>query len=364
MKKWLFLLSFGVVANLHADDAYVWENALTLESIHNFSGGIEKGSAELANLDLTLAINSEAAGWWGNGEAFIYVLGNYGRDPAEFTGGVQGISNIAADDAIKIYEFWYQHSFVDDSIKLLTGLHDYNSTFYSLDSAGLFNHPSFGIGPDTSQATPSIFPTTAWTLHLTLDLNSFYVLTAVYDGVPGDPDNPRGTHIQFDSDDGLFKAIEVGLVEESQYKFALGYWNLSAETESPIDASAIDSNQGLYLIGEQYLSENLAIFFQIGQADEDTNQISDYYGGGIVYSNLWTDGDAIGLAFAKVKNADAFMNLNAGILRSETAIEFSYNRPWADIISSQFSIYHIQNPDMDPSLDDALAVGLRLVIAF
>jgi porin len=182
--------------------------------------------------------------------------------------------------------------------------------------------------------------------------------------VPGDPDNPRGTHIQFDSGDGLFKAIEVGLVEESQYKFALGYWNLSAETENPIDASAIDSNQGLYLIGEQYLSENLAIFFQIGQADEDTNQISDYYGGGIVYSNLWTDGDAIGLAFAKVKNADAFMNLNAGILRSETAIEFSYNRPWADIISSQFSIYHIQNPDMDPSLDDALAAGLRLVIVF
>jgi porin len=363
MKKWLWLVCFASVGNVHAE-AYVWENALTLESIHNFSGGIDKGSAELANLDLTLAIDSEAAGWWQNGEAFVYLLGDYGRDPAEFTGGVQGTSNIAADDAIKIYEFWYQHSFVDDSIKLLTGLHDYNSTFYSLDSAGLFNHPSFGIGPDTSQATPSIFPTTAWTLHLTLDFNSFYVLTAIYDGVPGDPDNPRGTHIQFDSGDGLFKAIEVGMVAESQYKIALGYWNLSAETENPVDASIIDSNQGFYLIGEQYLSKNLAIFFQFGQADSETNQISDYYGGGFVYSNLLKEGDAIGLAVATVKNGDDFMSANTGVLTGETAIELSYNHPWSEIISSQLSLYHIKNPGMDSSLDDALAAGLRLVIAF
>ena len=27
---------------LHAEAAYVWENALTLESIHNFSGGLKK----------------------------------------------------------------------------------------------------------------------------------------------------------------------------------------------------------------------------------------------------------------------------------------------------------------------------------
>ena len=28
--------------HLHAEAAYVWENALTLESIHNFSGGIKR----------------------------------------------------------------------------------------------------------------------------------------------------------------------------------------------------------------------------------------------------------------------------------------------------------------------------------
>ena len=141
MKKWFLLVSIGIMGAVHAaDEAYVWENALTLESVHNFSGGIDEESAELANLDVTLAIDTATAGWWENGEVFIYALGDYGKDPAELTGGVQGTSNIAADDAIKIYEFWYQHSFANDSFKILTGLHDFNSTFYSLDSAGLFNY--------------------------------------------------------------------------------------------------------------------------------------------------------------------------------------------------------------------------------
>ena len=147
MKKWLLSVGICFAASVNANEAFHWENELTLETIHNLSGGIENGSADLANLDLTLAVDTQAAGWWDSGEFFFYVLGDYGHDPAELTGGVQGISNIAADNAIKIYEFWYQHKFLDDQLKLLSGLHDFNSTFYALGSASLFNHPSFGIGP-------------------------------------------------------------------------------------------------------------------------------------------------------------------------------------------------------------------------
>lgn len=111
MKKWLLSTAICCAAYCNADSAYQWENALTLESIHNLSGGLKKGSADLANLDITLAIDTSTAGWWDSGELFFYVLGDYGRDPAELTGGIQGISNIAADDAIKLYEFWYQHHF-------------------------------------------------------------------------------------------------------------------------------------------------------------------------------------------------------------------------------------------------------------
>jgi porin len=363
MNKYLVLSICTLTTQVFADDAFVWENALTLESIHNVSGGIDKGSAELANLDITLAVDTESAGWWQQGSFFIYLLGDYGKDPAEYTGGVQGTSNIAADDSIKIYEFWYQHHFLGDHLKILTGLQDYNSTFYSLESAGLFNHPSFGIGPDTSQATPSIFPTTAWTIHLTLELEQFYALAAVYDGVPGDPDNPRGTHINFSSSDGLFKAVEMGIVEKN-YKFGVGYWNLTAETESPVDAELIDSNQGFYLIGENKLNENLAVFFQYGLADDEKNQLEKYWGLGFVRSNIVIDGDAFGIALANVQNGKPFLQQNPDLLESEMATEVSYNWPWSDALSSQLSLYHIKHPEMNPTLDDAYAAGLRITLTF
>ncbi len=70
MKKWLLpWVFFASISS--ASDVYKWENALTLESIHNVSGGIKKGSADLANLDLTLAIDTQAAGLWDSGEFFF-----------------------------------------------------------------------------------------------------------------------------------------------------------------------------------------------------------------------------------------------------------------------------------------------------
>ena len=81
------LLSF---LPLHAfaepSPAYEWSNALTLESVTNLDGGVAEGTRSLANLDLTLAIDTQAAGWWENGAVFIYVLGNYGKAPSDLTG--------------------------------------------------------------------------------------------------------------------------------------------------------------------------------------------------------------------------------------------------------------------------------------
>lgn len=77
MKKRLFFISILFSGIALSDDAYQWETALTLESIHNLSGGVKKDSAELANLDITLAIDTQAADLWESGEFFFYVLGNY-----------------------------------------------------------------------------------------------------------------------------------------------------------------------------------------------------------------------------------------------------------------------------------------------
>lgn len=354
----------AVTASTEQKSAYAVARALTLESVVNLDGGVKEGSRELANLDLTFALDTGAAGWWSNGEWFVYVLGNAGKNPSDYTGDWQGVSNIATDEAIKIYEFWYQHYFADDHVKVLFGLHDYNSTFYSLDAAGLFTHPSFGIGPDTSQVGPSIFSTTATAVHLSLQVETQYVLAAVYDGIAGDPNNPRGTHIQFNSGDGLFSAVEWGWTPAAGDKIALGAWHHSAEVESVVTGNNIDNNQGIYLIAEKNINNVAVVFLQLGRADDQLNQLEYYAGTGVTFTDFWRSGDGLGVAVAHARNGDPYLDVNTDLQRAETAWELTYYSPLVDHLNAQASVYYLQNPSMDKTLDAALAIGARLFIEF
>lgn len=368
-KSLLFLLALCGVHFVAAEEntesaAYTLAGALTLESVTNLDGGVKKGSRELANLDITLAINTEHANWWNNGEWFVYVLGDTGKDPSEYIGDIQGVSNIATDEAIKIYEFWYQHSFADGGIKILFGLHDYNSTFYSLESASLYSHPSFGIGPDTSQVGPSIFSTTSTALHFTFQGEHQYLLAAIYDGIPGDPNNPRGTHIQFNHGDGIFSALEWGWATNTHDKIAIGAWQQTAEVENPVDGNTINENTGFYIIAEKNINDVAGVFLQLGRADDLYNQLEYYAGTGITFNNFRVEGDGFGLAVAYARNGDPYLANNVDTERAETAWELSYFSPIVDHLSAQASLYYIQNPSMDKTLDDAMALGARIYIEF
>jgi porin len=361
----VFLLQLiAIKAGADESSPYTWAHALTLESISNLQGGVAEGTRNLANLDLSLAIDTQSAGWWNNGNVFIYVLGNYGKAPSDLTGDLQTISNIQTDNNLKLYEFWYEHSFANGAVKLLAGLHDYNSTFYSLESAGLFTTSSFGIGPDVAQVGPSIFSTTSAAIHLTLAGEHQYLLLATYDGVTGDPEHPRGTHIKFKKSDGLFNAIEWGVQYDDSYKLALGAWQHTAEVENPVDGSFSDSNSGFYLIGEKYFTENLVAFFQYGRADADKNQLETYIGAGVTLNNAWVDEDSIGVAYASAQNGSPFLQMNADLLSRENIFELSYLRPVTSAVSVQASLYAIDNPSMSPDIDNALALGLRVYVEF
>jgi porin len=211
---------------------------------------------------------------------------------------------------------------------------------------------------------PSIFPTTAWTLHATYERDAFYALAAVYDGVPGDPEHPRGTHVRFNNNDGLFKSVEMGFIEESNYKIGLGSWSLTAETENPIDGTPSNNNHGIYFIGEKTIFTDASIFVQYGQADDTKNQLGRYLGAGIVVANVAAEDDALGLAFAQAQNGTPFLQANPELKKSETAWELSYLKPWSEWFSTQFSLYRIQQPDMDPALSDTTAAGVRFILEF
>ena len=296
--------------------------------VNNVQGGVKTGGAALANIDLTYAANLDEFGLSEHADLFVYFLGNAGDDPTEWVGDSQVTSNIEAPDRFKLYEIWYRHHLRED-IAVLFGLHDYNSLFATLDTSGLFINSSFGIGAEIAQVGPSIFPTTALGAVLSASWDSHYLYLGLYDGVPGDPDNDRGTRIQFDSGDGLFAALEWGAEgsDDQPWKWGVGFWHHSAEVENPINEQTQDDNYGVYLLGERPFADNWSAFLQLGLADPERNIIGSYIGAGISRSALLAGDDAIGLAIASARTSDDFDEANPAASTHETALELTYLYP-------------------------------------
>lgn len=356
------------------------ELVITTDLVRNVSGGVESHGTVLGNLDMTFEMDTAKAGLWNNGTFFIYILGNTvnNRYLSDLVGDTQVTSNIEAEEALRIYEAWYEHLFADTSISLLFGLHDYNGEFDALEYSGLFSNSSFGIQPAISQSGPSIFPNTSLAGRLKYNpTEDMYLMAALYDGVSGDPDHSSRTDIRFDAGDGIFTGFEGGIshgtpMSPEYYKIALGTWLHTAETEH-FDGTSGDDNSGIYFIAEKTLyaennqGEGLGGFIEYGWAD-DVNQVTLYWGAGINYVGLLPhrNGDVFGLAIAVARNGEDFMEYTKaegnGINHTETAIELTYRAEILDWLVLQPDVQYVLNPSMAPDLDDALIIGVRMEI--
>lgn len=348
------------------------ESILTADLFRNTRGGGKRASAAFFNYDLAVTVDTEKAGAWNGGTFFAYYLGNFGDEISSEVGDLQGLSNIQAPHTFKLYEAWYNHDFFDGRVSLLFGLHDYNSEFDALEHAGALINSSFGISPDIAQVGPSIFPTTSLATRLRLQLTEEgYLIAAVYDGVPGDPNDSSRTQIRFDSGDGVFSAIETGWVTSAEpvdsdyHKVALGGWYHTAEFED-FSSRMRDSNHGLYGIAEKTILEDddggaLGLFLQSGTAQGDRNQVQTYFGGGLTYygplKSRPDDTLSLGLAYARL-SSDFRRSLEASD-NGELALEANYRFQLTPYLAVQPDLQFIHNPGADPELSDALVVGVR-----
>ncbi|MES2626195.1 MAG: carbohydrate porin [Pseudomonadota bacterium] len=348
------------------------EVVATTDFMALIDGGIDTGIDTPANFDIVLTQDTASAGWWPNGSFLLYFLGTTGGDPTTRAGDLQTASNIEATNTFKVFEASYEHRFNDDHVSLLVGLHDINSDFYALEHAGLFLNSSFGIGPELTQTSPSIFPTSSVATRLRLSFDDLYVLTAIYDGIPGDPADETGTHVQLNDGDGIYYISEIGIAgaEEHYYKYSVGTWYSSAEFED-FAAAPQDDNKGIYLLAERDLGRDVdgrgtGVFLQLGIADGKRNQVERYIGAGMTRTGLLPSRpeDVAGIAIGNVRNSAEFRLVNPELGGSETAIELSYliaPTPWFTI---QPDLQYIIDPGTDPATDNALVATMRFQIAF
>ena len=382
----------------------LYSKGVSFEFIHksdilaNTSGGIKRGSAWMGNTEAGVKINLEELLGWDATTAYIHyhsqLGGKFNRD---YVGSFIGVDNIeSGTNTGQFNHVWMQKSFFGNSLSVLAGLYAIDSEFYVTDTSGIFFQPPYGMANDMAQSGkngPPIFPIGALAVRVKYISTgkNFYLQGVLTDGVPGGPNNPRGTHIKLGNGDGTLSVAEFGYTPqrdetppestrqgnhddgESFNKTAIGFWHYSARFNDLDPANpSLHPSQGAYFLAERTLAvekdhfaPGLSGFVRFGVASKDTHQ-SDWTGSlGLRYHGMIAnrDDDIAGIAVTVSHASDKYRLLN-NAESSQTDVEATYRaqiNPW---LALQPSMQYISNPNMDAALGNAWVVCARLEVLF
>jgi len=318
----------------------------TGDIIGNCHGGKQKGSACLGLLDFMLNADLEKLFHLSGAKFYVDGIVTHGKNPGDYIGDFQGVSNIAAENTFKLYEFWLQQEFCEENCSVLAGIYDLNSEFDVNEFAGVFLNSSFGMGPDFSQSGVNgapTYPNAALAMRFRLKfLDKFYLQSVMTDGVPGNQAVPAAFSVNISPNEGALFCTELGYLtgadrilslkygckkQQRQFqqvgrskprygrygrrrtdrmlpdvelhchqycKLAVGGWYYTAEFDGFAKADGAESypgSWGCYLLGEKVLwsasaraGQILGGFFRIGYANPKMNPVSHYCGCGLVFS--------------------------------------------------------------------------------
>lgn len=352
---------------------------------YNLSGGIKEGGTYAGLAALGALTDMEKAFGWKGVETFLHLQGLHGTEPSNYTGDAQIASNVEAyTDTVRMMEAWIRQEISDYRFTFLIGLLDLNAEFNLTKTSFLFLNSSFGLGAEIAQVhssgrTASTFPFTSLAALFQFEPNqNTYIDFAVFDALPVSSGKESGTHITYDpSGEGHLLIGEVGYRSKSRGEFTNGYsigaWGYDVPLEhiNSIDANGspkFTRSYGFYTIGEQKITDRLWVFLRYGMASEAPNRFKDNISTGLVLSGPFSsrEDDELGFGFTTVTNSEGYIAKKRREATkadlSETAIELTYRFAVSKEISLQPDLQYIINPNTDPSLEDALAVFLRIQI--
>lgn len=378
------MVALAIASTAGASDSVEPQPALSLgatytaEGWHVESDDLRSHAAYLDNLDLIATVNGEALFGVPGLQIFAYAIYDNGHALNDAVAGtLQGISNIEATRALRMYEAWAQWQ-LGSLVSLRAGLYDLNSEFDAIETAGLFINPSHGIGPDFAQSGlngPSIFPVTSIAARLRMELEHWDVQLAVLDAVPGDLERPQRTTVRWDSSEGLLYVGEVNYRAAGGARVGLGYWRYSEAFETLVPAStedsiALESNDGRYVFAESAALTTphgaLRAFARAGWANADVNTIERYIGAGATWSGFVREADEIGFSMAHVRVGEPWRHAQAAegldTEHAEIILELTARLPVGELVAVQPDVQYIRQPGALSERDAIWAFGLRLEI--
>lgn len=257
----------------------------------NVAGGIKNGTAFNGVLNTGVDIDFEKLASFKGLTFHLNTFWIHGKDgTSKFVGDIGGYNNIYHEKTFRLYTVWLQKTLWDDKASIKGGSIAFDDEFGGCDNAALFINSDFGVSAAISANMSSpIFAIPAFGVRGRIDpLEGLYVQMAIFDGNPshigadGEDDNLHGTDYRWDSDEGLFIALEAGYEIGKDYKgqYKLGICYHTADFVSIDDPSEEKSgNYCFYIAGDQKIcsfKENVDLnaFCRVALAPDDRNTIS------------------------------------------------------------------------------------------
>jgi porin len=393
----------------------------TSEVLGNPTGGRAQGAIYEGLTQMSLNIDMEKAIGLSGGVFNASALQIYGRGlSTNNIDNLSVVSSIEADRATRLFELWYQQSFLGGKIDVKVGQQSADLEFMTTLYGGLFINSSFGWPtlpavnlPSGGAAYPLATPGVRLRLRPT---DEIAVLVGIFNGSPaglgtGDPQRRNASGTSFNLNSGVFVIGEVQYAINQGDSatglpgtYKLGAWYNSnafsdpSFTVAPITAAgpfasppgARRNDWSVYVVVDQLVFRppgskdgGVGVFARAMGAPGDRNQVNVFVDGGITYKGAFgRDNDTMGLGvgWARISDTaragDAALAAFSGgfypIRTSETVLELTYQSQLAPWWSVQPDFQYVVNPGggiVNPSrptkrIGDAAIFGLRTTITF
>ena len=244
-----------------------WEGGVTLEAAGVLHGGEEQGPARRALLALGGSADSAALGLGNGGQLHFSGVVIRDRGPVNPAGDLQGASNIAAPDAVRLYELWYDQN-LGHGIAAQVGLLDLNSTFVVVEDASNLLNSSFGVIPSISGNVPTpIYPEPAWGASIESTQGRWTSRAGIFQGDPTQ---------RFQSWSGGLLATAETRYQTDNGSYTFGIWRHSDA------ATPAGHLEGAYLLIQHSLgSPRIRGFVQLGDDVGNEAKVPRYIGAGL-----------------------------------------------------------------------------------
>ena len=394
------------------------------EYLYNARGGLKTGGTYDGLTTVTLGLDTQKAFGLPGGTFNVSALQIHGRNLSEFNlGTLNTASGIEAQDTTRLWELWYQQSFLNKRVDVKVGQQSIDQEFMVSSYAATFVNTMFGWPGLPSYDMPSggpAYPLSGLGVRVLGQITpSLTALAGVFDADPlgNNPNNLSGTNFNLHNGAMYIGELQYSINQPSDGEmvgvpqtglpgtYKIGFWynnqrfadqnidNTGLSLADPLSSGTPQNHNGnysFYAVADQMIwrpdpdePRSIGVFARVMGAPGDRNLVSFSANAGIVMKAPFAgrDNDSVGLGLAYIKVGNHVHDLDVaaaaasggpyGIRTQETAVEATYQyqvNPWWVMqgdLQYTFNAGAGQNPN-DPTqpLRNTFVVGVRTTITF